>query len=185
MFVRKLLQPKVIILMLLYTIVSFSFLPFIIWICSILIISLCELIIYFKDFLIYHFMSSNSFSNAPVVYVDKKDNISNASCNIDWSEFNIENYPKVNYRKVYWEHKPFINRGFEYKYPYADVLIVIYIIIFTLLSYIEWLYRNYSLMRALILTVILFIIYFINVSYAGKKYYEEDCKKEFVYFNKR
>lgn len=184
MFVKKLLQPKIIVLTFLYMIAAFSFLPFIIWIGSIVVIGLCELIIYIKDFFVYHFFSSNSFRNAPVVYNTKKENDSADSLDIDWSDFDMNNYPKVNYRKVYWEHRPFIIRSIEYKYPYADFAVIIYIMIFTLLSYVEWVQCNYSLMRAFVLTVILLIIHFINVSYTGRKYYEDDCKEEFIYYYK-
>lgn len=182
MFVKNLLKPKIILLMLLYTIVVFSVWPFLIWCTAVLVIALCELIIYIKDLIILNFFSSKSFRNAPVVYTNhlpQKDTTINLN-NIDWSKFSMSNYPKVNYRKIYWEHKPFVYRGNECRYPYADVMIILYIIFFFVFSYIEWIIGNYSLMRALILTAVLFVVFFIYIIYAGKKFYENDCKAEFM-----
>lgn len=181
MSVKKLFQPQIIVLVLLYTIVAFSFWPLIIWICAILIIVLCELILHIKEYLVY-LMSSDSFRNAPVVYTRNKDNNSNDSVDIDWSKFDISNYPKKNYRKVYWEHRPFIYKNIEYRYPYADVIVMMYTMLFTILSYIEWISGKYSLMRVFILSGFLCIVFFIYISFAGKKFYEDDCKEEFLYY---
>lgn len=179
MFVKNFFQPKIICLMLLYSIVSFSGWPFVVWIVALFIIGFAELILSVKD----HLSSTSSYRNAPVVYVEKKD--INKHDEIDWSKFDISKYPKVNFRKVFWEHKPLVNRGMEYTYPVADIIIGIYIAICAILSFVEWKLGNYILMRICLLSFVLLIIYFFYIPYGGKKFYEIDCKEEYAYYYKQ
>lgn len=182
MFLRQLFSPKILGIVALYSIVVFSWWPVIIWAGLVAFIGVAEGILMLKDYL----SESSSYRNAPVVYYSKKKlefPKNNENDEIDWSGFDIGNYQRESYRKIYWEHKPLsVIGGVKYKYPAADIIIGIYIGLFAALTYVEMILENFELMRTFGLSAFLFFIYGLYIPFGGKRFFEEECKDEYRYY---
>lgn len=176
---------KVAVIILLYTFVMWSWLPLIIYVIFVLMLLGSCLILKLKENISGKIRVRKRFTSVPTIYKSvASPKLDDDKEEIDWSGFDVNNYPRVNYRKVFYMHIREENRSrFEYlySYPRGDIYLICVIAGMILLAYAEWKSGQYSFMRGCGLTALLLIIGYMCIPFKGKKYYLEDCKYEYLY----
>lgn len=107
-YILMMFNWKIIGIVLLYTIVMLSWLPIIIYASLMTLFLITIGILAIKDYISNQINKRRCLNRSiPVTYkkVEKNTIHENNDVDINWDEFDINNYKPENYRKIYYDHK--------------------------------------------------------------------------------
>lgn len=141
---------KVVVVILLYTVVMWSWLPLIVYAMFLMLLLGSFLLLKLKENISNKIRERKRLSSIPTTYKSATSPKVDKDEEVDWSGFDINNYPRVNYRKVFYMHIREENRfsRFEYlySYPNGDIYLICVIAGMIILAYAEWKSGQYSFM---------------------------------------
>ncbi len=182
--IKSSIHPIILFVVLYYTIVTLTFWPIVIWAIIEIIILLGIGIVVIKD------VVRDKILHQEVVYHSIQQNNSGISLEedeVDWSGFDISNYPKENYRKVFWVDRDRITYGLSYNkyilrgYPLGDISVFVWIILSLCATYVYMQKEEFLIGRVWLATAGLLILFLCYVSVEGHRIYIMQCKQNYKY----